>query len=369
MAEQAEELGVDVFPATPASEVLYGEKGEVIGVATADMGIGKDGKPKDSFCRGMELRAKQTVFAEGARGSCSEALMEKFNLREGKDPQTYGLGLKEIWRIPEAHHKAGHIQHTFGWPMKPDVYGGSFLYHMKPDLVLLGFVVGLDYKNPYLNPYMEFQRWKHHPTVAPTLEGGECISYGARVVNEGGFQSIPKLTFPGGMITGCSAGYLNVPKIKGSHTAMESGRVAGEQIFEALKDEETAEKASGSELTQYQTAMENSWVWDELKSVRNYHPAFKAGLLPGILYSGLSAFVLRGKEPWTFRNKGRDCDKTIPAKDATPIDYPKPDGKLSFDLLANLTRSGTNHAHDQPSHLKIKVRSLNEVLDATGMVK
>lgn len=326
------------------------------------MGIGKDGKPKDNFTRGMELRAKQTLFAEGCRGSCSEEVMKKMNLRENSCPQTYGLGLKEVWRIPQEKFRPGFIQHTFGWPMSHDVYGGSFLYHMEPDLVLVGFVVGLDYQNPYLNPYKEFQRFKHHPKVRQHLEGGECIQYGARCINEGGYQSIPKLSFPGGALIGCSAGFLNVPKIKGSHTAMKSGMLAGEAVFESLKDHQStmeseggvSQAPDGTEPSSYQSKIESSWVWDELKQVRNFHPSFKYGLIPGAIYSGISAFLLRGKEPWTFKWNERDCDKTKPASECTPIEYPKPDGKLSFDILTNLVRSGTNHAHDQPSHLKIK---------------
>ncbi|RYG50226.1 electron transfer flavoprotein-ubiquinone oxidoreductase [archaeon] len=314
----------------------------------------------------MEILGKQTLFAEGVRGSCSEDLMARFNLREGKDPQTYGLGIKEVWRIPAEKCRPGYIQHTFGWPLPTDVYGGSFLYHMEPDLVLVGFAVGLDYANPYLSPYQEFQQWKHHPLVRAHLEGGECIQYGARCINEGGFQSVPKLTFPGGALLGCSAGFLNVPKIKGTHTAMKSGMVAADAIYQALTSEtpmnvvrpakkpEGADEKAGLEVVGYQKDMENSWVWEELKSVRNYHPSFKAGLLPGIMYSGLSAFVLRGKEPWTFRNHKKDCEKTKPAAECTPITYPKPDGKLSFDLLTNLARSGTNHEGDQPAHLRIK---------------
>lgn len=351
MGEQAEEAGVDIFPATPASEVLYDDNGNAVGVATADMGIAKDGTVKDEFARGYALLAKQVVLAEGCRGSCSEDVMEKFNLRADADPQTYGLGVKEVWEIPEENFKSGLIQHTIGWPLPSDTYGGSFLYHMEPNHVCVGFVVGLDYPNPYINPYREFQRFKHHPTVKKHLEGGTCIQYGARTLNEGGFQAIPKLTFPGGVIVGCSAGFLNVPKIKGAHTAMKSGIVAGEAIFNSLKDDY---EQSGKEVTEYQTGMENSWVWPELKAVRNYHPSFKYGLYGGVLYSGLSAYVLRGMEPWTFHHSHNDSETTKPAANYKPIDYPKPDGVLSFDLLTNLARAGTAHEHDQPSHLRIK---------------
>jgi len=318
------------------------------------MGIGKDGHPKDTFMRGMELRAKQTLFAEGARGSCSEEVIKNFDLRKDCDMQSYGLGIKEVWEIPEENLKPGTIQHTIGWPLDMKTYGGSFLYHMKPNFILIGMVVGLDYQNPYLSPYEEFQRFKHHPDVKKHLEGGECVAYGARVINEGGFQAIPKLTFPGGALIGCSAGFLNVPKIKGTHTAMKSGMVAADSVFEELTAEDAPEEIV--EVSQYQTNMENSWVWEELKAVRNYAPSFKWGTLAGVAYSGLSGFVLRGKEPWTFSKHGkdRDCDATKKAAECKEIEYPKPDGVLSFDILTNLARSGTNHEGDQPAHLRIK---------------
>lgn len=369
LGQQAEELGVDIFPGTPASEVLYSnsdKSGHVIGIATSDVGIGKDGVPKPgSFSRGMEILAKQTVFAEGCRGSASESLMKKFNLRANSDPQTYGIGVKEVWRIPKEKCKPGYIQHTLGWPLGSDTYGGSFLYHMEPDLVLVGFVVGLDYPNPYLNPYQEFQRWKHHPEIAKHLEGGECIEYGARAINEGGLQSLPKLTFPGGLIVGCSAGFLNVPKIKGTHLAMKSGMLAADAIMDALysdkegvavapADKDAAESKQGLEVVRFEEDVKNSWIHEELNTVRNFHPAFKYGRLFGMAYSGLSAYLLKGKEPWTFHHTGTDAEATKPAKNFTPIDYPKPDGKLSFDILTNLARSNTNHEGDQPSHLRIK---------------
>jgi electron-transferring-flavoprotein dehydrogenase len=356
LGKEAEGLGVDVFTGSPAAEVLYApsngrERGHVIGVATADAGIGKDGKPKGTFARGMALHGKQTLFAEGARGSCTEDLSATFSLTAGRDPQTYGLGLKEVWRIPKDKCRPGYVQHSLGWPLPSDVYGGSFLYHMAPDLVLLGLVVGLDYKNPYLSPYQEFQRWKHHPAVSRHLEGGECIQYGARVINEGGLQAVPKLTFPGGALIGCAAGFLNVPKIKGTHTAMKSGMLAADAVYDTLAASGAGE---GAEATRYESDFRASWVHDELKAVRNFHPSFKAGLYAGTLYSGLSAYVLRGKEPWTFRSAERDSAKTEPAFLHAPIPYPKPDGVLSFDLLSNLARSGTNHEHDQPSHLRVR---------------
>jgi len=361
---QAEELGVDVFPGFAASEVVYDKANAVKGIATRDMGIDKEGAPKDSFERGMEIHAKQTLFAEGARGSCSETIMKNFNLREGCDPQTYGLGLKEVWQIPEEKHEPGKCVHTLGWPLDSSTYGGSFLYHMLGDegepLVLTGFVAGLDYGNPYLSPYQEFQRWKTHPSVKEVLEGGECVSYGARVINEGGYQSIPKLTFPGGALIGCSAGFVNVPKVKGSHTAMKSGIVAAESIFETVSagglamEEGLDPETARVEVTAFQTNMEGSWVFEELKAVRNIHPIFKNGLWLGMLYSGIESFVLRGKGWWTFRNTKTDSEKTKKASECTPIDYPKPDGVLTFDILSNLQRSSVNHEHDQPAHLRVK---------------
>mmetsp|Transcript_6837 Transcript_6837/g.7845 ORF Transcript_6837/g.7845 Transcript_6837/m.7845 type:complete len:601 (-) Transcript_6837:91-1893(-) len=354
LGEKAEELGVEIYPGFPASEIVYDENGAVKGIATADMGIGKDGVPKDTFTRGMELHAKQTLFAEGARGSCSEDVIANFDLRKDCDMQSYGLGIKEVWEVPEDRIQPGLIQHTLGWPLDLQTYGGSFLYHMKPNLILVGMVVGLDYQNPYLSPYEEFQRLKHHPTMKKHLEGGECIAYGARVINEGGFQAIPKLTFPGGALIGCSAGFLNVPKIKGTHTAMKSGMVAAESVFDSLTADDAPEEIV--EVQQYQENMENSWVWSELKSVRNYAPSFKWGTIAGTLYSGLSGFILRGNEPWTLskHGKGRDCETTKKSSEAKVIEYPKPDGVLSFDILSNLARSGTNHEGDQPAHLRIK---------------
>lgn len=366
LGQHAEGLGVEIFPGFSAAEVLYGKDGAVEGIATRDMGIAKDGTRKSSYARGMELRARQTLFAEGCRGSCSEEVMKKFDLRKDAQPQTYGLGVKEVWEIPEEKLKPGYVQHTLGWPLQSGpfdkTFGGSFLYHMKPNLVLLGFVVGLDYENPYLNPYEEFQRWKHHPAVSSHLEGGKCISYGARCLNEGGYHAIPKLTFPGGGLIGCSAGFLNALKIKGTHTAIGSGRIAGESVFERLTSSTSPSVAEAGEIdaaegaievTEYQTNMEKSWVFDELKAVRNCHNAFHYGVLPGLMHSGISMFVTKGKEPWTLNNTKKDSERTKKASECKPIEYPKPDGKLSFDLLSNLSRSGTNH-EDQPSHLRVK---------------
>jgi electron-transferring-flavoprotein dehydrogenase len=354
LGAHAENLGVEIYPGFAASELLYDEQNAVVGIATGDQGIGKDGRPKDTFARGMELRAKQTLLAEGARGSLSELAMERFALRAECDAQGYGLGVKEVWEVPEEQCTPGFVMHTIGWPLQTDTYGGSFLYHMKPNLVLVGFVVGLDYPNPYTSPYEEFQRYKHHPKIAKHLKGGKCISYGARVINEGGFQSIPKLTFPGGALIGCSAGFVNVPRIKGSHTAMKSGIDAADAVFAQLKLD-GGEDSTGAEVLSYSAALQSSWLWRELKAVRNYQPSFrKFGFWGFLAYCGLEAYVLKGRAPWTFRHTQRDCDATKPAAECTAIEYPQPDGKLSFDLLTNLQRSGVYHEEDQPSHLQVK---------------
>eukprot|EP00055_Hartaetosiga_balthica_P016791 m.107878 g.107878 ORF g.107878 m.107878 type:complete len:618 (+) comp9181_c1_seq2:141-1994(+) len=366
MGEYCEEIGVEVFPGFSADEVLYGPNGEVKGIATKDMGINKDGTPKPTFARGMELRARQTIFAEGCRGSCSEEVIEKFNLRDGKQPQTYGIGIKEVWRVTDEHFKPGLVQHSLGWPLQHSLmdktYGGSFLYHMGDNLVHVGMVVGLDYQNPYLSPYDEFQRFKTHPAIAQHLEGGERISYGARCLNEAGYEAIPKLTFKGGAIVGCSAGFLNSVKIKGTHTAMESGRRCGERVFHALASLESAPVAETGEInpdeevlevTDYESMLYKSWVGEELKVVRNVHQAFHFGLLPGLLHAAFSTFISRGREPWTIDNQKIDSDSTRPASECQKIDYPKPDGVLSFDILTSVALTGTNH-EDQPSHLRIK---------------
>ena len=365
LGEHAEELGVEIYPGFSASEVVYHEGSDAVkGIATRDVGLNKDGTPKETFMRGMELHGKQVLFGEGCRGSCSEAVMDKYDLQEGKDPQVYGIGVKEVWEVddPENHptFSPGYIQHTAGWPMDTDTYGGSFLYHMEPNMVLLGFVVGLDYKNPYLSPYEEFQRWKHHPEVSKHLEDASPVAYGARCINEGGLQSIPKLTFPGGALIGCSAGFLNVPKIKGTHTAMKSGMVAAENVYAALCDaqeEAPWEVEDGSlyglEATGYQSGMEASWVWDELHECRNVKPAFEKGLLVGTIAAGIISKVTKGKEPFTLSHSHVDSETTASKTQYKPIDYPKPDGKLSFDILSNLQRSGTNH-EDQPAHLRVK---------------
>jgi electron-transferring-flavoprotein dehydrogenase len=352
LAGEAEELGVEIFPGFAASEILFDATGShVTGIATGDMGILKDGAQGPNFARGMELLAKQTLFAEGARGSCSQELFAKFGLDADCDPQTYGLGLKEVWEVDESVCKPGTVEHSVGWPNPSDLYAGTFLYHMAPNKILLGMVVGLDYQNPYVNPYEAFQQWKHHANVAKYLDtpGAKCVSYGARALNEGGFQSIPKLTFPGGGLIGCSAGFVNVPKIKGSHYAMKTGMLMAESIAKA---EDLGQ--SGLELTDYEEAVKGSWVYSDLKAVRNYHPSFAKGLWGGLLYSGISAFLTRGMEPWTFHNALPDWAKTGKKADHSPIAYPKPDGKISFDLLTNLSRSGTYHEENQPAHLRVK---------------
>ena len=379
LGEMAEGLGVEIYPGFAADEVLYANDNNAVrGVATKDAGIAKDGQCKDTFERGVELLGRQTLFAEGARGSCSEAIISNFNLREeaGADVQHYGLGIKEVWEVPEEKFKAGFVQHTLGYPLQSSpmdkVYGGSFLYHQEPNLVLCGIVVGLDYENPYLNPYQEFQRWKTHPAIKSHLEGGTCVQYGARVLNEGGYHSLPKLTFPGGMLLGCSAGFLNAVKIKGSHCAIKSGVVAAESVYNSLTNGEGAEEKTVAsmgeidaeeapvEVTEYADNMEKSWVYDELKEVRNCHEAFSRwGVGGGLIYTGISAHITKGKEPWTLPasvGKGTHTDSaaTKPAKDCQPIKYPAPDGVLTFDLLTNLQRSGTYHEDDQPSHLRIK---------------
>lgn len=358
LGEQAEELGVEIYPGYAASEVLFHEDGSVKGIATNDVGIAKDGSPKDVFERGMELHAKVTIFGEGCHGHLAKQLYNKFNLREKCEPQTYAIGLKEVWMIDEKKWRPGRTEHSVGWPLNRHTYGGSFLYHLNEGepLVALGFVIGLDYTNPYLSPFREFQRWKHHPFVAPTLEGGHRIAYGARALNEGGIQSIPELTFPGGLLIGCSPGFMNVPKIKGTHTAMKSGMLAAEAIFPKVTAEDLHSETTGLHVPEYSEALKKSTVWKELYAVRNIRPSFHNyfGLYGGMVYTGLFYWILRGKEPWTLKHCGLDAHQLKPAKECTPIEYPKPDGKISFDLLSSVALSGTNHEGDQPAHLTLR---------------
>ena len=343
LAGQAEALGVEIYPGFAAAEVLYDDAGRVRGVATGSMGIGKDGRPTDNFQPGVELIGKETLFAEGCRGSLTKTLFERFKLRDGVDPQTFGIGIKELWEVEPAKHQPGLISHTIGWPLDSATYGGSFLYHLENNQVAVGFVVGLDYRNPFLSPFEEFQRFKTHPVIRPTFESGRRISYGARALNEGGFQAIPLLDFPGGSIIGCAAGFLNVAKIKGSHTAMKSGMVAAETVFARL----------GGAKVDYRSAMAASWVWDELRRVRNIRPSFRWGLWGGLAYSAVDTYLLRGKAPWTMHHHP-DHQQLDKAADAAPIVYPKPDGKVSFDRLSSVFISNTNHEENQPSHLQLK---------------
>ncbi|XP_075235022.1 electron transfer flavoprotein-ubiquinone oxidoreductase [Lycorma delicatula] len=357
LGEQAEAAGVEIYPGYAASEVLYHDDGSVKGIATNDVGIAKDGSPKDTFERGMELHAKVTIFAEGCHGHLTKQLSSKFKLRENCEPQSYGIGLKEIWEVTPEVHSPGRVEHTIGWPLDIHTYGGSFLYHLNEPtpLVAIGFVVGLDYSNPYLSPFREFQKFKHHPSIKKTLEGGKRIAYGARALNEGGFQSIPKLTFPGGCLIGCTAGFLNVPKIKGTHNAMKSGMLAAESVFETVTNESASFKTTAPEPVSYADKIKNSWIWSELKQVRNVRPSFHnpIGLFGGMAYSGFS-LLIKGHEPWTFKHGDPDYKRLKPAKEAKPIDYPKPDGVISFDLLSSVALTGTNHEGDQPAHLTLK---------------
>jgi electron-transferring-flavoprotein dehydrogenase len=347
LGAQAEALGVELYPGFAAAEYLE-EDGRIAGVATGDMGIGKDGQPGDNFQRGMELRARYTLFAEGCRGSLSKRLTQRFGLREGHDPQTYALGIKELWEVPPENHHAGLIEHTIGWPLDSHTYGGSFVYHFGSNLVAYGFVVGLDYRNPWLSPFEEMQRFKTHPAVRRHFTGGRRISYGARALNEGGLQSIPGLVFPGGALIGDAAGFINVPKIKGTHTSMKSGMIAAEVVAEALA------AGHGADLSAYPERLRASWVWDELSSVRNIRPAFsKWGMWGGLAYSGLDTYVLRGKAPWTMHHVHRDNETLMDAASAPRIEYPRPDGVLTFDRLSSVFLSNTNHEENQPPHLHL----------------
>ena len=347
LAAQAEALGVEIYPGFAAAELLE-EDGRITGVATGDMGIGKTGEAGPNHQPGMELRAPYTLFAEGCRGSLSKQLMARFNLRQGVDPQTYGLGIKELWEIPAAQHKPGLIEHTFGWPMDSRTYGGSWLYHLGDNLVSYGFVIGLDYSNTWISPFDEMQRLKTHPHLRPHFEGGRRISYGARALSEGGLQSIPRLTFPGGALLGDAAGFLNVPKIKGTHAAMKSGMMAAEAVAEARA-------AGAAEPTGFTDRLRASWLHNELSSVRNIRPSFaKFGNWGGFVYSAIDTVLLRGRAPWTFHHPHADNEVLKPAAEDRPIAYPKPDGTLTFDRLSSVFISNTNHEEDQPVHLKLR---------------
>jgi electron-transferring-flavoprotein dehydrogenase len=345
---QAEQLGVEIYPGFAAAELLI-ENDRVAGVATGDMGVTKDGQHGPNYAPGMELRATYTLFGEGCRGNLSKQLMAKYNLRAGVDPQTYGLGIKELWEIPRENHKPGFVMHTVGWPADSATYGGSWLYHFGDGLVSFGYVVGLDYTNPWLSPFDEMQRLKTHPHMRKHFEGGRRISYGARALSEGGFQSIPKLIFPGGALIGDSAGFLNLPKIKGTHCAMKSGMLAADAVADALAADKPAELAA------YPQAFEKSWLYGELKRERNLRPAFsKFGLYGFLLYSGLDTYILRGRAPWTFHHAHPDNETLTRAKSSPKIAYPKPDGVLTFDRLSSVFISNTNHEENQPVHLKLR---------------
>ena len=348
LASQAEELGVEIFPGFAAAEVLYSNDGKVIGVATGDMGLNEKSKKTEQFEAGMELHARQTIFAEGCHGSLTKELIAKYDLRKDSDPQTYGLGIKEIWEIKPENHNQGLCQHTIGWPMDNQTYGGSWIYHMEDNLISIGFVVGLDYKNPYLSPYEEMQRFKLHPNIKPLLEGGKRIAYGARTLVEGGFQSLPKLTFGGGLLIGDTAGFLNVPKIKGNHTAMKSGMIAAQSVFEFLQENQEW----GKECSSYPENLKKTWLWEELKSVRNIRAGFNKGLWSGLINAVIQT-ITKGGGTKTLPNHA-DYAQTEKAALHTPIKYPKPDGVITFDRLTSVQLSNTNHAEKQPCHLALK---------------
>jgi electron-transferring-flavoprotein dehydrogenase len=354
LASQAEALGVEIYPGFAAAEVLYHEDGSVKGVATGDMGVGREGEHTANYTPGMELHAKYTLFAEGARGSLGKGLMERFNLRDGVEPQKYGIGIKELWQIDPAKHKPGAVFHSQGWPLDAETGGGSFLYHLEDNQVAVGFVVHLSYKNPFLSPFEEFQRFKTHPSIRATFEGGKRISYGARAINEGGLQSIPKLVFPGGALIGCEAGFLNMPRIKGTHNAMKTGMLAAESVVKAL----TAGREGHDELTDYPEAFKKSWAYEDLRRVRNVKPGLKWGMRLGTLHGGvvmwLESLGLGFLAPYTLKHGKPDNESLRPASECRKIVYPKPDGKISFDRLSSVFISNTNHEENQPVHLQLK---------------
>ncbi len=357
LGQQAEALGVEIFPGFTAAEILYDENKSVKGVATGNVGISKEGEPTADFQLGMELHGKYTIFAEGSRGHLGKQLIAQFKLDAGKDPQSYGLGIKEVWEIDPARHTPGFVMHTAGWPMDNSTYGGAFLYHMEDNKVSLGFITGLDYANPYLSPFEEFQRWKLHPNIRWYLEGdeskgikpGKRLGYGARAITAGGLMSLPKTVFPGGALVGCDAGYLNVSRIKGSHAAIKTGMLAADAAYDAIQ----AGRA-GDELAAYPAAFEKSWLFDELHKSRNFKAWFKKGLIPATIMNGIEQFALRGHIPWTLHRDKPDHAYLKPARECHEIKYPKPDGKITFDRLSSVFISNTNHAENQPAHLTLK---------------
>ncbi|MDO5068594.1 MAG: electron transfer flavoprotein-ubiquinone oxidoreductase [Neisseria zoodegmatis] len=355
LAEQAENLGVEIYPGFAASEVLYHPDGSVKGIATGNMGVGKDGEPTDNFQPGMELWAQQTIFAEGCRGSLTRQLIQKYALDRDCQPQTYGIGIKEIWEVPEGRCQPGLVVHSTGWPLDSKTYGGSFIYHLDNNQVAVGFVVGLDYQNPYLSPFEEFQRFKTHPEIRKTFEGGRRIAYGARALSEGGLQSLPKLSFKGGVLVGDAAGFLNVPRIKGIHTAIKSAMLAAEAVFPILENLEEVESFEhGKEVVAYEDLFKQSWAYRELYAARNIRPSFKWGLFPAMAYTGLEQYVFKGRTPWTIKHHGTDHGSLKKAAACRPIDYPKPDNKLTFDRLSSVFLANISHEENQPSHLTLK---------------
>ena len=349
LAQQAEALGVEIFPGFAAAEILYDDQCAIVGVATGNLGVDRDGQPTSEFQLGMALRAKYTLFAEGARGHLGKQLIAGYKLDQGRDPQTYGIGIKELWEIDPAKHQPGLVIHTAGWPLDADTYGGSFLYHLENNQVVVGYVVGLAYQNPYLSPFEEFQRYKTHPSIRGFFEGGKRISYGARAITAGGLQSLPKLTFPGGALIGCDAGFLNASRIKGSHAAIKSGMLAAEAAFDVL-----GTGRAQDELSTYASAFEKSWLHEELHVARNFKPWMSKGLYLGTLMVGIDQVLLRGKAPWTLHHTHADHECLRPASEFQPIAYPKPDGTLTFDRLSSVFISNTNHNEHQPAHLTLK---------------
>ncbi|CAG4889723.1 Electron transfer flavoprotein-ubiquinone oxidoreductase [Paraburkholderia saeva] len=353
LGQQAEALGVEIFPGFPAAEILYNDDGSVKGVATGNLGIGKDGEPTGNFQLGMELHAKYTLFCEGARGHLGRQLNDRFKLREGVDPQVYGIGIKELWEIDPAKHKPGLVIHTAGWPLQSDTYGGSFLYHMDNNQVMVGFVVGLGYSNPYLSPFEEFQRYKTHPEIRKFLEGGKRVSYGARAITAGGLMSLPKLVFPGGALVGDDAGFLNASRIKGSHAAIKTGMLAADAAFDAVQAGRTSDA-----LSAYPEAFKTSWLYTELYRARNFKQWMSKGLYLGTLMVGIEQKLIGGNVPWTLHHQHSDHEMLKPAAQCKPIVYPKPDGKLTFDRLSSVFISNTNHEENQPAHLTLKDSSV-----------
>jgi electron-transferring-flavoprotein dehydrogenase len=349
LSQQAEELGVEIYPGFAAAEILYTDDGAVRGVATGNMGVGRDGQPTESFQPGIELHAKYTLFAEGSRGHLGRQLFSRFDLAKDADPQSYGIGIKELWEIDPARHEEGLVMHSAGWPLPNDTYGGAFLYHFENNQVAVGFVVGLNYRNPYLSPFEEFQRYKTHPLVRPFFEGGKRVAYGARALTAGGLNALPRTVFPGGALVGCEAGFLNASRIKGSHAAIKTGMLAAEAAFEAL-----GAGRSHDVLETYPRAFESSWLYDELYRARNFKPAMNKGLWMGTLLVGIDQVVFKGKAPFTLHVEKPDHEYLRPASECTPIQYPKPDGKLTFDKLSSVFISNTNHEENQPVHLTLK---------------